>query len=135
MMIGGLKTEMKLFLHQIWMILTLDCEGSARLTSESMDRPLNWAERWAVRMHRLVCAKSRRLNRQLLQMHQKLKQLHPELQPNAFGTDAMDTAPMEAASGKELNQDAQGLSKSAKDRIREKLSRTTSSEVQDDRDS
>ena len=69
-------------LHQIWMILTLNCEDSARLTSESMDRPLNWAERAAVSGHRLVCSKSRRLNRQLLRMHQALKQ------NNAFDSDS-----------------------------------------------
>lgn len=63
---------MKALAQQIWMILTLDCEGSARLTSESMDRPLNWAERWAVRMHRFVCKKSRKLNRQMLEMHRAM---------------------------------------------------------------
>ncbi|MEM7783393.1 MAG: zf-HC2 domain-containing protein [Planctomycetota bacterium] len=57
------------------MILTLDCEGSAHLTSESLDRPLNWAENLAVKIHRAICKKSRRLNRQLIQMHNQLHEL------------------------------------------------------------
>jgi len=61
-------------LHQIWMILTLNCEDSARLTSDSMDRSLNWAERSAVSAHRMICGKSRRLNCQMLDMNKALKQ-------------------------------------------------------------
>ena len=87
-------------LHQIWMILTLNCEDSARLTSESMDRPLNWAERSAVSAHRMVCSKSRRLNRQLLEMNKTFTQA------NAFETDG----PL------------QGLSTDAKSRIRSAIS-------------
>ena len=90
-------------LHQIWMILTLNCEDSARLTSESMDRPLNWAERFAVSGHRLVCSKSRRLNRQLLEMHKALKQ------KNAFDAD---------------NGVIEGLSTDARSRIRSAISST-----------
>jgi len=90
-------------LHQIWMILTLNCEDSARLTSESMDRPLNWAERTAVSAHRLVCSKSRRLNRQLLEMHKALTQ------KNAFGPE---------------NGALEGLSTDAKSRIRSAISNT-----------
>ena len=60
-------------LKQIWMIFTLDCTGSAHLTSESLDRPLNWAESLAVRLHRLICAKSRRLNRQMIELNEALR--------------------------------------------------------------
>ncbi len=83
-------------LHQIWMILTLNCEDSARLTSESMDRPLNWAERSAVSAHRMVCSKSRRLNRQLLELNEAFKRT------NAFKTN---------------NGPVPGLSTDAKSRI------------------
>lgn len=83
-------------LWQIWMILTLNCEESARLTSESMDRPLNWAEKVAVSCHRLICARSRRLNRQLLDMHEAFKR------NNAF---EVEDGPIE------------GLSSDAKSRI------------------
>ena len=93
-------------LHQIWMILTLNCEDSARLTSESMDRPLNWAEKSAVSGHRLVCSKSRRLNKQLLKMHHALKQ------NNAFDSG---------------NVQIEGLSTDAKSRIRTAISSTDNS--------
>ena len=90
-------------LHQIWLILTLNCEASARLTSDSMDRPLNWAERSAVAAHRMICAKSRRLNSQMLDMNKALTQA------NAF----------EKSDGP-----IKGLSPDAKSRIRSAISET-----------
>ena len=84
-------------LYQIWMILTLNCEDSARLTSDSMDRSLNWAERSAVSAHRMICSKSRRLNCQMMDMNKALKQA------NAF---EKSDGPIE------------GLSTDAKSRIR-----------------
>ena len=91
-------------MHQIYMILTLNCEDSARLTSDSMERPLNWAERSAVSAHRLICSKSRRLNRQLLQMHKALNQ------KNAFNSN---------------NGAIEGLSPDAKSRILSTISGTS----------
>jgi len=85
-------------LHQIWMILTLNCEDSARLTSESMDRSLNWAERSAVSAHRMICAKSRRLNCQLLEMNKAFKQFES------------------------IDSPIEGLSTNAKSRIRSAIS-------------
>lgn len=49
----------------IWLILTLDCEGSARLTSEGFDRKLGIFERIAIRCHNAFCKKSRKLAKQL----------------------------------------------------------------------
>ena len=57
------------------MILTLDCQGSAELTSESFDRQLHWAERIAVKLHCMICAKSRRLNHQLTDLNKKLDEV------------------------------------------------------------
>lgn len=62
----------------IWMILTLDCQGSAELTSQSFDRKLHWSENLAVKLHCMICSKSRRLNRQLRLMDQKLNQTFAE---------------------------------------------------------
>ncbi len=39
----------------IKLILTLACEESTRLVSESLDRDLPWGERWAVRLHAVCC--------------------------------------------------------------------------------
>lgn len=57
----------------MWLILTLDCEQSARLTSESLDRRLYFAERWAVRAHNAFCRKSRNLARQLKLLDQAFR--------------------------------------------------------------
>ena len=75
-------------LHQIWMILTLNCEDSARLTSASMDRPLNWAERTALAAHRMICSKSRRLNHQMLKMNKAFMQMSSDGPAQGLSADA-----------------------------------------------
>ena len=65
-------------IKNIWMILTLDCQGSAELTSESFDRELHWSEHLAIKLHCMICSKSRNLNRQLRVMDQKLNQAFQE---------------------------------------------------------
>lgn len=60
------------FIQKIYLILTLDCEQSARLTSDSFDRELDWSERIANRLHRLICGKSRRLHHQLVALQENL---------------------------------------------------------------
>ena len=52
------------------LILTLDCEHSARITSESFERKLFWYERCAVRLHNAFCLRSRRLEKQIKLLHQ-----------------------------------------------------------------
>ncbi len=54
----------------IKLILTLKCEQSARLVSDSLDRELGLAERWAVRGHHLGCRSCRRLRQQLLALNE-----------------------------------------------------------------
>lgn len=60
-------------MKSIWrglvLILTIKCEQSAQLVSESFDRELTWAERWAVRLHHRVCRSSRELAKQLRSLH------------------------------------------------------------------
>lgn len=60
---------MKEFLSKIYLILTLDCEQSAKITSDSFDRDLDWSEYLAAKLHRMICSKSRNLDRQLVQLH------------------------------------------------------------------
>jgi len=52
-------------LKAVRLILTLKCEQSTRLVSESRDRDLPFAERWAVRLHAVGCRSCRRYARQL----------------------------------------------------------------------
>lgn len=61
---------MKRFLLKIYLILTLDCEQSAHLTSDSFDPDLDWSERVASALHRLICGKSRKLHHQLIALNE-----------------------------------------------------------------
>jgi len=49
----------------IKLLLTLTCDESTRLVSESLDRGLRPAERWAVRLHAVSCRSCRRYRKQL----------------------------------------------------------------------
>ena len=78
-------------IKNIWFILTVDCEQSASLTSESFDRNLHWSESVAVYLHCLICNKSRRLNRQMVTLNQRLEEMtgEPEIaQKFRLGDDA-----------------------------------------------
>ena len=49
----------------IKMLLTLHCEESSRLMSDSFERDLSGVERWAVRLHFVSCRHCRRIRKQL----------------------------------------------------------------------
>ena len=88
-MIKGFKTI-------LW-IVSLRCEESDRLMSDSLDRRLNWAERAALSGHTLSCRVCRRARRQLRTLRRSMQKL----------LDQVD-----AATGSET------LSLEARDRIR-----------------
>jgi len=52
-------------LHDIKMVLTLSCDESSRLVSDRLERPLSRAERLALRLHLMVCARCRKFRRNL----------------------------------------------------------------------
>jgi hypothetical protein len=56
--------------REIKRILTLRCEESSFLTSESLDRELGRGEAVALAIHRLICRSCRRLKAQLLLLRQ-----------------------------------------------------------------
>lgn len=62
-----------MFLSTIKRILTLRCEESTRLVSESLDRDLPRGERWAVRLHALCCRSCRRYGRQILFLREAIR--------------------------------------------------------------
>ncbi len=66
---------MKLF-SAMKLILTLRCEQSTQIVSDSLDRDLSFAERWAVRLHYIGCWSCRRFGRQIRQLRETLK-MHP----------------------------------------------------------
>jgi Putative zinc-finger len=43
----------------------LNCKQTSVLVSQSLDRPLTWRERWAVRWHLWICVYCRRFSQQL----------------------------------------------------------------------
>jgi hypothetical protein len=68
------------------MILTLVCEESSRLTSESFDRRLGWTERIALAIHMAICRSCRRFRRHLRMMeeafiHLRYQDSHDPLVP------------------------------------------------------
>lgn len=52
----------------------LNCKQTSLLVSQSLDRPLTWRERWAVRAHLLICVYCRRFKQQLLWIRSQLSQ-------------------------------------------------------------
>jgi hypothetical protein len=80
-------------LPDVRLIVSASCKTASRLASESLDRRLTFSERWALRMHAIVCRSCRRFARQLRvmrgavermpeqwrdQVEQQLVQLSPE---------------------------------------------------------
>lgn len=57
------------------LILTLSCEESARLVSESFDRDMPRGERVAVRLHALCCRSCRRYRKQLVFLSQAVRRM------------------------------------------------------------
>ncbi len=57
----------------ILQILTLRCEESDRLMSDSLDRHLTWSERVALKGHVAVCRGCRRARLQLLILQQAIR--------------------------------------------------------------
>ena len=58
--------------------MNADCKTSALLTSEHFDRNLHWSESAAVYVHCMICSKSRRLNRQMNALNDRLNQMTSE---------------------------------------------------------
>ncbi len=58
----------------IKLILTLKCEQSNRLISQSFDADLSRCERLAVRLHVLMCRSCRKFKKKLRLLHEMLQQ-------------------------------------------------------------
>ena len=76
-------------LSAIKLILTLHCDESSRLVSQSLDRDLSFSERWAVRLHRVGCWSCRRLARQLKFIRQAARTAG---KPEIFGSHQLSEA-------------------------------------------
>ena len=78
------------FLTAAKMVLTLVCDDSAHLLSDSLDRPLTHVERLALRLHLLICCNCRRFRRQIDFIHAAMHY--------AAGGSAADKSPPQMAS-------------------------------------
>ena len=67
------------FFRALRLILTIKCEKSAMLTSESFDRRLTFSERFAVGFHQAYCRKSRRLAAQLSMLEVKCCEMRGQI--------------------------------------------------------
>lgn len=63
------------WIQSIKLILTLRCEEASRIMSDSMDRDLGFAERWAIRLHVISCRHCVRLRRHLRVIRDAAKKL------------------------------------------------------------
>ena len=68
----------------IKLILTLACEESTRLVSESLDRDLPWGERWAVRLHAVCCRSCTRYRKQIELLREALRRYGSDTDSPAF---------------------------------------------------
>ncbi len=83
-------------------MMMLNCREASQLTSESLDHPLSWSKRFALRFHLSMCKYCKRYARQVRFIHQIVDLGRDELE------EAWD------ASGIQMPEDA-------KKRIREAL--------------
>lgn len=54
----------------------LNCKQTSLLVSQSLDRPLTWRERWAVRLHLWICVYCRRFTWQLGFIRKQMRLWH-----------------------------------------------------------
>ena len=59
------------------LMLSLKCDQSTRIVSESLDRELMFVEKWAVRLHYISCWSCRRFGKQIRAIREAVRQ-HPE---------------------------------------------------------
>lgn len=111
---------MRNFLSAIHLILTLNCQQSARLTCESFERKLSWSERTAVTAHHWICKSSRNLNRQLRAMEKSLR--NDFIRKKLVESQAQGPAEIDHNSAAPTNPDSvTQLSPNAKARIRQAM--------------
>ncbi len=68
-----LTEETQLSFKAIKLVLTLRCEESTRLVSDSLDRDLTRSERLAIRLHAVSCWSCRRFRRQILFLREAIR--------------------------------------------------------------
>lgn len=80
---------MRSVVSAIRLLLTLRCEQSTRIVSESLDRELSAVERWSVRLHYISCWSCRRFGKQIRQMRDVMTQHPGKLRELELSAEAM----------------------------------------------
>ena len=78
------------FWRSIWYVLTLTCDESSRLLSDSLDRDLTRGERVALRLHDATCKSCKRFIRQLEFMRRAAPKAVAEGGDRALSPDARE---------------------------------------------
>jgi len=61
----------------------LSCQSASRLVSQSLDRPLHWQEKLALRFHLAICRHCRRFVKQLNQLQSAVKTMMQRTEADA----------------------------------------------------
>jgi Putative zinc-finger len=69
-------------------LLGLSCREASRLISESMDRELSRREKWALRLHTILCAACRRFAQQVTLIRQVIANMPNDLRENWSNSSA-----------------------------------------------
>lgn len=72
-------------LREVRMLVSLSCDEASRLASAAFDGELSRNERWALRLHTLVCRNCHRLVKQLRSMRALLAQMPASSQQHLRG--------------------------------------------------
>ncbi|MBU1265497.1 MAG: zf-HC2 domain-containing protein [Gammaproteobacteria bacterium] len=65
----------------------LTCKDASHLVSHCQDRPLNFRERWGLRIHLWMCGNCRRFERQIALMRRLLRQSDPRTETEIAGIE------------------------------------------------
>lgn len=82
---------MKTLLARAHFVLTLNCEQSTRIVSDSLDRHLTFTERLAVRLHYIGCMSCRRFRKQIEFVRDSVQERETrEIKTDGMSEDAKD---------------------------------------------
>ena len=79
-------------LPDVRLILYCQCEQSSLLVSDSLDRRLTFSERWAMRLHHMVCSRCHLVARELRRLHAVLSEV-PEAVRKAIWRRTCELSP------------------------------------------
>lgn len=89
-------------------ILTMNCHEASQLASAELERELAFRERWALKLHSLVCSVCSGFAQQINLIHQAAAQMPTQLRDELF-TGTLHLSPSRRAEIKRLLDEAASL--------------------------